>query len=215
MPIVQLVGAVLFTFGSACFVWQSWVDDWLLPMRIGCAAWIGGAMPYFLPPLRNEYYGEGSHLSNALQVGGMLGWAIGSSFAFLDDLDTGLPVTNGGFMAGSACLLVDALLQARHLRSGAATPRNEKISIVADLLAGMFYVLAGAFGGYATEVGLLRFGNVCWLVGSLFSFARPCLALSEASRTAGSTRSQDLKPSFDSGGVQLTNVRSVAVDVVS
>ena len=61
--------------------------------------------------------------------------------------------------------------------SSATCSRGEKVSLIADLLAGIFYVLAGAFGGYATHLSLIRFGNVCWLIGSVISGVRPCLAL--------------------------------------
>ena len=54
----------------------------------------------------------------------------------------------------------------------------------ADVIAGVFYVLAGGFGGYAvSSTELLRFGNVCWLVGSLISGTRPCLAVSSGMRS--------------------------------
>jgi hypothetical protein len=178
VAVAQLAGFVLFSGGSVCFVWMAWAEDWVLPLQLGCATWIGGCMPYLWVSLRNEYLGEGGHLSNTLQVGGMLGWAVGSAFAFHDDLDFGLQVTNGGFLAGSACLLSDALWQARQLLAPAPVARDERASLLADLLAGVFYMLAGGFGGYATQsVELIRFGNVCWLVGSLISGVRPCLAL--------------------------------------
>ena len=46
--------------------------------------------------------------------------------------------------------------------------RDERISLAADMTAGVFYVLAGGFGGYAVDsTELMRFGNVCWLVASL------------------------------------------------
>ena len=172
----QLVGAILFSLGSACFVWSAWADEWVTPWRIGCALWIGGCVPYFWPPLRNERLGEGTHISNALQVIGMLAWAVGSGFAFHHDVDFGMQVTNAGYLIGSACLLLDPLLQARQLFS-ATTAGDEKVSLVGDLLAGLFYTLAGAFGGYASDVALIQFGNVCWLVGSLISGTRPCVAL--------------------------------------
>ena len=194
VAIAQLIGAVLFAFGSACFVWAAWAEAWVQPLRIGCAAWIGGCVPYLWPPLRNTYVGTGgdastavrlaAHLSNALQVAGMLSWAVGSAYAFHKDIDTGIVVTKAGYLAGSACLLCDALLQARELCSAS---RNEQVSLLADLLAGLFYVLAGGFEGYASEVGLMRFGSCSWLVGSLFSCVRPCLALYEG-RCARSTR---------------------------
>ena len=114
----------------------------------------------------------------------MLSWAFGSSFAFHDDLDTALAVTNGAYLAGSACLLSDALLQGRPLCSAGPSARDEQISLLADLLAGLFYVLAGGFGGYATDLALLRFGNCCWLVGSLISGVRPSLALAASRRSA-------------------------------
>jgi hypothetical protein len=185
VAIAQLIGAVLFAFGSGCFVRAAWAEEWVQPFRIGCAAWIGGCVPYLWPPLRSAYVGSGgdassagrlaAHLSNALQVASMLSWAVGSAYAFHDDIDIGIVVTKATYLAGSACLLGDALLQARELRSA---PRNEQVSLLADLLAGLFYVLAGGFEGYATRVGLMRFGSCSWLVGSLFSCIRPCLALS-------------------------------------
>ena len=78
VAISQLVGAVLFTFGSACFVWAAWAEDWVQPFRVGCMAWICGCLPYLWPPLRNELADVGTgadastaerfaaHLSNAL-----------------------------------------------------------------------------------------------------------------------------------------------------
>ena len=170
VAISQLLGAVLFAFGSACFVWSSWVDDWVLPMRIGCGSWIGGCVPYLWPPLVNERKpaAERMHISNVLQVCAMLSWAVGSAFAFVDDIDSALPVVSANYLAGSTCLLCDALLQGQlamtlaQLNSAAAPiARDERVSLVADVLAGIFYVLAGAFGGYATLPGLLRFGNAC------------------------------------------------------
>ena len=187
----QLIGAVLFAFGSACFVWAAWAKDWVEPLRIGCAAWIGGCVPYLWPPLRNEYSGIvadapifvrlAAHLSNALQVAGMLSWVVGSAYAFHADIDVGIVVTKAAYLVGSACLLCDALLPARELRS-ATVARAEQASLVADVLAGLFYVLAGAFEGYAIAMGLMRFGSCCWLVGSLASCVRPCLVLSEGQR---------------------------------
>ena len=55
---------------------------------------------------------------------------------------------------------------------------TELYSLLADLLAGVLYVLAGAVGGYARKLWLVRLGNCCWLLGSLASGVRPCLALS-------------------------------------
>jgi len=183
VAVAQLVGAVLFSCGSAFFVWAAWAEEWLQPLRIGCAFWVAGAMPYLWPPLRNECLQvKGTHVSNTLQVGGMLSWAIGSAFAFHHDTDAGLPVTNGGFLLGSLCLLVDALLQVDTALSATPVARDEKASLRADVIAGVLYLLAGAFGGYATEVWLLQFGNCCWLAGSLISGTRPCLALSALTR---------------------------------
>ena len=156
------------------WVWTT--DYWVLPWRLGAGLWIGGCVAYLWPPLRSEYLRDGGHVSNALQVGGMLGWAVGSAFAFHDDTDIGAQACNAGYLGGSALLLLDALLQARQL-SSATCSRGEKVSLIADLLAGIFYVLAGAFGGYATHLSLIRFGNVCWLIGSVISGVRPCLAL--------------------------------------
>lgn len=183
--VAQLVGASLFSIGSACFVWMAWADDWVLPLRLGCGFWIGGCLPYLWPPLRQELFEPhtaAAHVSNAFQVGAMLSWAVGSGFAFRDDLDEALKVTNGGFLAGSACLLLDALLQTgQAFCSTAPVDRDERLSLAADVTAGVFYVLAGGFGGYAVHsTELLRFGNVCWLVGSLISGTRPCLTLSAA-----------------------------------
>lgn len=184
VAIAQLIGAVLFSCGSACFVWMAWVDDWVLPLRLGCGAWIGGCVPYLWPPLRQELLGSlttVAHASNALQVSGMLSWAVGSAFAFRDDLNTALLVTNGAYLAGSACLLVDALLQAWPFCSSTPSTGGQQISQLLtnlDVHAGLFYVLAGGFGGYASETSLLRFGNCCWLVGSLISGVNPCLDLS-------------------------------------
>ena len=31
LAIVQLIGAILFSIGSACFVWMAWADEWVLP----------------------------------------------------------------------------------------------------------------------------------------------------------------------------------------
>lgn len=182
VSVCQLIGAVLFSCGSACFVRMAWVDDWVLPWRVGCVLWIGGCVPYLWPPLQQYLWpspkqgalGSVDHASNACQVGAMLSWTAGSAFAFYDNLDTAVLVTNG-----SACLLCDALLQARQLRSAALSARKQ-IALLTDLLVGVFYVIAGALGGYTTEVGLLRFGNCCWLVASLLSCARPCLAFSVA-----------------------------------
>ena len=205
VTLAQIVGAVLFSCGSACFVWMAWADDWLLPLRLGCALWIAGCLPYLWPPLWNEYHSTGGHVSNALQVGGMLSWAVGSALAFHDDLGIGLPVTNGGFLAGSVCLLLDALLQARQL-SDTEIMRDERISLLADLLASLLYVLAGGFGGYAMELGLLRFGNCCWLVGSLIGGVRPCLALAAGGRTG---RGTSVRPARTC--VELEEARSATV----
>ena len=187
VAVAQLVGAILFSIGSACFVWMAWADDWVLPLRLGCGFWIGGCLPYLWPPLRQELFEPRTavaSLSDALQVGAMLSWAIGSGFAFREDLDEALKVTNGGFMAGSACLLCDALLQtAQACCSVPAVDRDERISLAADAIAGVLYVLAGGFGGYAVDsTELLRFGNVCWLLGSLISGTRPCLTISALRR---------------------------------
>ena len=90
VAIIQLIGAILFSIGSACFVWMAWADEWVLPLRLGCGLWIGGCVPYTFLALRGEVLREDTgaafHVANALQIGGMLGWAIGSAFAFLDDL---------------------------------------------------------------------------------------------------------------------------------
>ena len=183
VAIAQLIGAVLFSCGSACFVRAAWVDDWVLPLRLGCGFWIGGCVPYLWPPLKQELLGSltaVAHASNALQVGGMLSWAVGSAFAFRDDLDTALLVTNGAYLAGSACLLCDALLQAWPFCSNTPSACGKRVWLLLanlDVHAGLFYVLAGAFGGYASEAALLRLGNCCWLVGSLISGVNPCLAL--------------------------------------
>ena len=71
VAIAQLLGALLFAAGSACFVWMAWVDDWVTPWRIGCALWIGGCVPYLYPPLASECDGADAfdHVSNVLQVG--------------------------------------------------------------------------------------------------------------------------------------------------
>ena len=85
------------------------------------------------------------------------------------------------YLAGSACLLVDALLQAWPFCSSTPSTGGQRISQLLtnlDVHAGLFYVLAGGFGGYASETSLLRFGNCCWLVGSLISGVNPCLDLS-------------------------------------
>ena len=184
IAIAQLVGAVLFAVGSACFVNAAWADEWVLPFRIGCAVWIGGCLPYLWPPLRSAYVGTGAgasvatrlaaHVSNALQVASMLSWFVGSAYAFHEDIDVGIVVTKATYLGGSACLLVDAVLQARELLSAT---RDEQASLLADLLAGLFYTIAGSFEGYATVLGLMRFGSCCWLVASLFSCVRPCVAL--------------------------------------
>ena len=211
IAIAQSIGAVLFTFGSACFVWAAWADDWVQPLRIGCAAWIGGCVPYLWPPLRSEYLGAGrdasavvrytTHLSNALQVAGMVSWAVGSAYAFHDELDIGLVVTKAGYLIGSACLLCDALLQA--LSQATPSSRDEKAALLADLLAGLFYVLAGGFEGYATATELMRFGSCCWLVGSLFSCVRPCLALSEDGRARWSRPAVPARKSVELEQVQV------------
>ena len=52
VSVCQLIGAVLFSCGSACFVRMAWVDDWVLPWRVGCVLWIGGCVPYLWPPLQ-------------------------------------------------------------------------------------------------------------------------------------------------------------------
>ena len=79
VAVSQLVGAMLFSCGSACFVWMAWVVDWVLPLKLGCAVWIVGCVPYLWPPLRNSYLGiKGTRVSNGLQVGGMMCWAVGS-----------------------------------------------------------------------------------------------------------------------------------------
>ena len=201
VAIAQLIGAVLFSCGSACFVWMAWVDDWVLPLRLGCGAWIGGCLPYLWPPLKQELLGSlttVAHASNALQVGGMLSWAIGSAFAFRDDLDSALLVTNGAFLAGSVCLLCDSLLQAWPFCSTTPSTRCKQISLLLanlDVHAGLFYVLAGGFGGYASETSLLRFGNCCWLVGSLISGVNPCLALYAGAQ--GGERSSCAPPAGD------------------
>jgi len=194
VAVTQLIGAVLFAAGSACFVWMAWADEWVLPWRIGCVLWIFGCVPYLWPPCRQEYFGPrtaAAHLSNVLQVCGMISWAVGSAFAFLDNVDTAMQVNAAGYLAGSACLLCDAVLQARAFCSASPVPRDERFSLLADLFAGLFYVLAGVFGGYAKDTALLRFGNVCWLVGSLISGVRPCLAILAGMRrgrpTAGRT----------------------------
>ena len=174
VAISQLIGAVLFALGSACFVWMAWADEWVLPWRVGCALWIGGCVPYLWPPLINERYGTGMHVSNVLQVLAMLSWAVGSGYAFHDNVDVGMDVNCAAYLAGSACLLVDALLQSRQLCSAT---RDEQASLLADLLAGVFYTLAGGFAGYASPTWLIRAGNCFWLAGSLFSGVRPCLAL--------------------------------------
>ena len=201
VAIAQLIGAVLFSCGSACFVWMAWVDDWVLPLRLGCGAWIGGCLPYLWPPLKQELLGSlttVAHASNALQVGGMLSWAVGSAFAFRDDLDSALLVTNGAFLAGSVCLLCDSLLQAWPFCSTTPSTSGKQISLLLanlDVHAGLFYVLAGGFGGYASETSLLRFGNCCWLVGSLISGVNPCLALSAGAQ--GGERSSCAPPAGD------------------
>lgn len=206
IAVAQLVGATLFSIGSACFVWMAYVDEWLLPLRLGCAFWLGGCVPYLWPPLREELRGTDAHASNVLQVCGMLAWAVGSAFAFLDDLDTALEVTDGGFLAGSVCLLCDPLLQAHaQHRSGTPADRDERASLLADVLAGLFYVLAGAFGGYAEDLGLVRFGNCCWLVGSLISGTRPCLALFARARRgrAASAKSAVLRVELEAKAATL------------
>ena len=196
VPVSQFIGAVLFSYGSACFVVMAWVEDWVLPLRMGCAAWICGCTLYLWPPLRQELSKDGKHhASNFLQTAGMLSWAVGSAFAFDDDqIVAGLPATNAGYLAGSACLLFDALLQSRQFCLATLSSRNERISGIADVIAGFFYTLAGGFGGFSTKLELIQFGNCCWLVGSVISFVRPCLAFSEVKcvrRAAESTRKND------------------------
>eukprot|EP00966_Prymnesium_polylepis_P105113 2434520-Prymnesium_polylepis.1 len=94
-------------------------------------------------------------------------------------------------MAGSACLLCDALLQAR---TGLKITPSERVALVADLAAGCFYVLAAIFGGYFVEKAPYRFGNVCWLVGSLFSTVRPSLFLRARYWGAGMMSTLPLDP---------------------
>ena len=42
VAIIQLIGAILFSIGSACFVWMAWADEWVLPLRLGCGLSDGG-----------------------------------------------------------------------------------------------------------------------------------------------------------------------------
>ena len=82
----------------------------------------------------------------------------------------------------AALILLCKLSQAS--RSSTPITRNDRASLAADVLGGYFYVMAGAFGGYTKDIGLIRFGNICWIPGSLFYFVRPCLALSEGEKKA-------------------------------
>ena len=175
--VAQLIGATLFTLGSGCFAWQAFVDDWVDIFKTGCALWIGGCVVYLWPPLYNQYNKKGVRIGDLLQLAGMVAWIVGSAYGFHDDLDSvGLPVVRGGFLAGSVCLLLDALLQVLH---AARTPgaQNEMFSVAADVLAGLFYMIASVLGGFATDIRLVRIGNLCWIPGSLLYFVRPCLAL--------------------------------------
>ena len=54
VAIVQLIGAILFSIGSACFVWMAWADEWVLPLRLGCGLWIGGCVPYTFLAVRGS-----------------------------------------------------------------------------------------------------------------------------------------------------------------
>ncbi|KAL1528555.1 hypothetical protein AB1Y20_009898 [Prymnesium parvum] len=180
----QLVGAGFFCAGSGCFIWLSWVDDWVRPMRLGCGCWIAGASCYLSPPLRSAWRRAcASTLArDAMPALAMLSWIVGCAFSFVDDVERELPLINGSFVAGAACLLADAgwraLAQWRRREASA----RARLVLRADGAAAVCYVLAAAFGGYAWEVGWVRFGMVCWLAGSLLSVVSPGVCLVPARR---------------------------------
>ena len=98
IAITQLLGAILFTIGSAAFVWMSFAEEWVLPLRLGCGLWIGGGLLYLWPPLRSEWFGTNVHASNALQTCAMLNWVVGSAFSYAADVARALP----GIVFGTA-----------------------------------------------------------------------------------------------------------------
>ena len=79
------------------------------------------------------------------------------------------------YLTGSAFLLVDAFFQF-HLQRYFLTVlvSDERSAVLADFIAAVFYVIASAFGGYATRPMVIRVGTCCWVVGSLISTVRPC-----------------------------------------
>ncbi len=168
------------------------LNDWLLALRIGAGTWIAGCVPYLWPPLKmylpsksgsgsDEKMSWNDHAGAFLQTAGMVAWAIGSAYAFRASVEKdGSSETDVGYLIGSSCLLVDALVQ-MYCSHMATVESDERKSMYGDLAAGVFYVVAGALSltccDNAALLGLFQFGNCCWVVGSVFSFTRPCLAL--------------------------------------
>ena len=196
--VCEFCGALAFVVGSYYFVVQALVDKWIPPYRTGSAWWVGGCVFNLVPPCRQLYrtwrYSAAiaslstsdsntsgccaNHLRKTsvqyalLQVGGMLGYGIGCSLSFFPDCCIPLGPINILFCIGSACLVGDPALQAA--RTWQTCSRVALAVLVSDFYAGFFFCLASVFGGYASDTGIVAFGESCWGAGSLLGLVKPC-----------------------------------------
>lgn len=162
--VAGFVGGLLFSVGSACFVASSFITDWLPSFRAGCIIWIVGCLPYVYLSLLDVCSSRWRVLSVVLQNGGLGCYVVGCILGLLKTPP--LVEINAIFAAGSASLTVDILI------ADAIRPRPERCGKLSNLqlLACAFFCLAAGFGGYSTGVALIRFGQFCWLIGSMILF---------------------------------------------
>ena len=171
-----VAGGALFTIGSCFFISQSFATDWLQLYRAGCGCWIVGCCPYVQLSI---FVGRSqpllcccSHipLTLILQVSGLSCYIAGCVLGFSDatHIFAVLPHINLLFAIGAGCQFTDAVVETSRRMQRTVCKQPLDFAGTAEIVSGSFFCLAAGFGGYGEpHVTLVRFGMICWLIGSL------------------------------------------------
>ena len=172
-------GALLFAVGSVFLIVQAYAEELNLSpaeseshFRLGCLLWTIGCFPYlalalslrYVPYWRDKMRSIGRvPLTSSMQLFGLVCYILGSApGAFAVDVWAAMPIINFFWSVGSVFLIVDPVLE--------LSSRWSKVcgrTSAAEVSGGVFFCLASGFGGYHPDVSGVRFGMVCWLLGSL------------------------------------------------
>ena len=171
-----VAGGALFTIGSCFFISQSFATDWLQLYRAGCGCWIVGCCLYVQLSI---FVGRSqpllcccSHipLTLILQVSGLSCYIAGCVLGFSDatHIFAVLPHINLLFAIGAGCQFTDAVVETSRRMQRTVCKQPLDFAGTAEIVSGSFFCLAAGFGGYGEpHVTLVRFGMICWLIGSL------------------------------------------------